>query len=343
MQAIMTQHIIIRFITRHIPVLAAAVAAWVMQTACGPTDSAIGAELIDRIVAVVNNDLITLDDLNSQVKPYLEKINAMGYPQDKERQMIFKVRDEVLNQMIDQKLTDQEIVRYKITASDKEVDNAIERIKKTNSLTDESLRQALSKEGITLEEYRKRTKEHILRSNLVNREIKSKIVITKEDIKAYYDSNPDTYGVEEKYHLANVMIKYPENTDPSIRTQMQQKMVAILQELKAGKSIDEVIQTFSDSTTRVQGGELGTFSISTIDPKIRDALKDMKPGQYSGVIETDYGYQIFRLLDKVKSASKTIEDATAEIENKLYKDIVDQKFSKWLEELRTRSHIKVTL
>jgi parvulin-like peptidyl-prolyl isomerase len=69
----------------------------------------------------------------------------------------------------------------------------------------------------------------------------------------------------------------------------------------------------------------------------------MKPGQYSGVIETDYGYQIFRLLDKVKSASKTIEDATAEIENKLYKDIVDQKFSKWLEELRNRSHIKVTL
>ena len=257
--------------------------------------------------------------------------------------MIFKVRDEVLNQMVDQKLTDQEIVRYKITASDKEVDNAIERIKKTNSLTDESLRQALSKEGITLEEYRKRTKEHILRSNLVNREIKSKIVITKEEIKAYYDSNPDTYGVEEKYHLANVMIKYPEGPDPSIRMQTQQKMAAILQELRAGKSIDEVIQTFSDSTTRVQGGELGTFSISTIDPKIRDALKDMKPGQYSGVIETDYGYQIFRLLDKVKSASKTIEDATAEIENKLYKDIVDQKFSKWLEELRTRSHIKVTL
>jgi peptidyl-prolyl cis-trans isomerase SurA len=214
-------------------VLAAAAAVWVMQTAFCPTNPAIGAELIDRIVAVVNNDLITLDDLNSQVKPYLEKINAMGYPQDKERQMIFKVRDEVLNQMVDQKLTDQEIVRYKITASDKEVDNAIERIKKTNSLTDESLRQALSKEGITLEEYRKRTKEHILRSNLVNREIKSKIVITKEDIKAYYDSNPETYGVEEKYHLANVMIKYPESPDPSIRVQTQQKMAAILQELRA--------------------------------------------------------------------------------------------------------------
>ena len=337
----MTQNIILRFMKRQIPLLAA-IAAWVIQAAWCPP-SAIGAELIDRIVAVVNNDLISLEDLNSQVKPYLEKINDIGYPPDKQRQMVFKVREDVLNQMIDQKLTDQEIARYKITASDKEVDNTIERIKKTNSLTDEALRQALSKEGITLEEYRKRTKENILRSSLVNREIKSKVVITKEEIKAYYDSHPDLYGFEEKYRLANVMIKYPESPDPSSRMQTQQKMAGILQELKAGKSIDEVTQTFSDSTAKVQGGELGTFSLSTLDPKIREALKDLKPGQYSGVIETDFGYQIFRLLDKVKTASKTLEDATAEIENKLYKDIVDQKFSKWLEELRSRSHIKITL
>jgi peptidyl-prolyl cis-trans isomerase SurA len=337
----MTQNIFIRILKRQIPLLAAA-AAWVIQTVLCPA-SAIGTELIDRIVAVVNNDLISLDDLNKQAKPYLEKINAMGYPPDKERQMVFKLREEILNQLIDQKLTDQEIARYKITASDKEVDNNIERIKKANSFTDEALRQALSKDGMTLEEYRKRTKEHILRSSLVNREIKSKIVITKDEIKAYYESHPDLYGFEEKYHLANVLIKYSESPDPSSRMQTQQKMAGILQELKAGKSIDEVIQTFSDGTARVQGGELGTFSLSTLDPKIREGLKDLKPGEYSGVIETDYGPQIFRLLDKVRTAGKTLEDATGDIENKLYKDIVDQKFSKWLEELRSHSHIKITL
>ncbi|MFH0996012.1 MAG: SurA N-terminal domain-containing protein [Pseudomonadota bacterium] len=338
----MALNIIIRFMKRKIPLLAAT-AAWVIQAVWCPVNSAIGAEVIDRIVAVVNNDLISLEDLNIQAKPYLEKINAMGYSPDKQRQMVFKVREDILNQMIDQKLTDQEIARYKITASDKEVDNTIERIKQANSLTDETLRQALSKEGVTLEEYRKKTKEHILRSSLVNREIKSKIVITKEDIKAYYDSHPDLYGFEEKYHLANVMIKFSEYSDAAVKMQAYQKMRDILQELKAGKSINEVIQTFSDKTAQVQGGELGTFSLSSLDPKIREALKEMQPGQYSGIIETDYGPQIFRLLDKVKTTSKSLEDATAEIENKLYKDVVDQKFSKWLEELRSRSHIKITL
>ncbi len=123
---------------RQIPLLAA-IAAWVILAAGCPANSALGAELIDRIVAVVNNDLIALEELNNQLKPYLEKISAMGYPPDKQRQMIFKVREDVLNHMIDQKLTDQEIARYNITASDKEVDNAIERVKKTNSLTDEVL------------------------------------------------------------------------------------------------------------------------------------------------------------------------------------------------------------
>lgn len=338
----MIRNIIIRLMKQKIPLLAA-IAASVLQAAWVPANSAIGAEVVDRIVAVVNNDLISLSDLNNKLRPYLEKIKTMGYPPDKESQMIFKVREDVLNQLIDQKLTDQEIARYKITASEKEVDNAVERIKKANSLTDEGFRQALAKEGLTLEEYRKIAKENILRANLVNREIKAKVVITKEDIKAYYDSHPDQYGFEEKYHLANIMIKNPENPDSTVRLQMHQKMAEILQALNAGKSIDEVIQAFSDSTAKVQGGELGSFSLSAMDPKIREAVKNLTPGQYSGIIETDYGPQIFCLLDKEKTASKTLEAASAEIENKLYKDIVDQKFSKWIEELRSRSDIKITL
>jgi peptidyl-prolyl cis-trans isomerase SurA len=339
----MVQHILINLKKRY-PLLPAAATAFVILAAWCPTDSVFGTEVIDRIVAVVNNDVISLEDLNAQIKPYLDKIYAMGYPPDKERQMILKVREDVLNQMIDQKLTDQEIDRYKITASDKEVDNAIERIKQANSLTDETFRQALSKEGITFEDYRKRTKEHVLRSMLVNREIKSKVVITKEDIKAYYDAHPDQYGgLEVKYHLANVMVKYSDNTDPTSRIQIQLKLQEILQDLKSGKSIDDVIRMYSSNTVKVQGGELGTFSASTLDPKIREALAAMQPGQYSGIIDTDYGPQIFRLLDKVNAAGKTIEDASAQIENKLYKDIVDQKFAKWLEELRSRSHIQIML
>lgn len=101
----MTRNIVF-FMKRRI-LLPAAMAVWVIQALWCPADTASGAEVIDRIVAVVNNDLIALEELNTQLKPYLEKIQAMGYPPDRQQQMVFKVREEVLNQMIDQKLTDR--------------------------------------------------------------------------------------------------------------------------------------------------------------------------------------------------------------------------------------------
>lgn len=336
----MTFYRISAFIKRYIP---AAVAVWAVLAAGQPAAPASGAEVIDRIVAIVNNDLISLSDLNARLQPYLEKIKSMGYPPDKETQMIYKVRQEVLNQMIDQKLTDQEIAKYKITVSDKEIDNAIERIKQANSMTDEAFRHAIAKEGYTYAQYRQIARENLMRSNLMNREVKSKVVVTKEDVKAYYDAHPELYGFEEKYHLANVMIKISESPDNPARIQAHQKMSEILTALNSGKSIQDVIQKFSGGEFPVQGGELGTFSLSSLDPKIRDAIKNLSPGQYTDIVETDYGPQIFCLIDKVKSSTKSLEQATPEIENKLYKDIVDQKFEKWLDELRSKSAIKITL
>ena len=84
---------------------------------------------MDRVVAVVNDDIIPLFELNQAVKPYVDRIEALGYSLEKKRKMLFKVREDILNQLIDKKLTDQEIKRSKITVSEKEVDSAIERFK----------------------------------------------------------------------------------------------------------------------------------------------------------------------------------------------------------------------
>ncbi len=298
-------------------------------------------EVVDRIVAIVNEDIISLKDLNEQMRPFIEKISVMKYPSEQERLMIYKVREEMLNQLIDQKLTDQEIIRYKITASDKEVDNAIERIKATNSYTDENLREALKREGFTIEEYRKRIKDHILRSTLVNREIKAKIVITREDIKAYYDKNLDAFGAAEKYHIEVIMIKVSENMDSLTLKHIHKQMEDIQQNIKDGKSIDEVIRLFSNAPYKVLGGDLGSFDFSSLDPNIREAIKKMKPGQYSEIIETDQGYKIFRLINMVKTEARPLDELSEQIENKLYKDIVDQKFTAWLKELKARSYIKI--
>ncbi|MGD8723360.1 MAG: SurA N-terminal domain-containing protein, partial [Desulfobacterales bacterium] len=132
--------------------------------------------VVDRIVAVVNDEIITLYDLNTELKPYEENIKALGYDADKTRETLFKLRGDLLNKLIDRKLTDQQIKKNKISVSSKEIDQAIERIKEMRHYTDEEFRAGLAEQGLTMEEYREKLKQQLLRRNLVNREIRSKIV-----------------------------------------------------------------------------------------------------------------------------------------------------------------------
>jgi peptidyl-prolyl cis-trans isomerase SurA len=298
-------------------------------------------EIVDRIVAVVNDDVITLSELNVVIKPYVEKIRALGYAPDKEKAMIFKVRDSMLHRLVDEKIEDQEIKRAKIEISDRQVDEAIERIKQTNYYTDEDLRAELSGEGMTMKDYRTRIKEQILRSKLVNLNVKSKIVITREDIKAYFKKHLDKYGGKTKYHLRNIIMKVPGFADSKNRHEIKATMDEILEKLKAGQSFAELAKKYSESSAASDGGDLGLFESDALSPQIRKAIKKIKPGEFTPVLDTDQGYQIFFLEKIVKEPGKPLEAVSPEIERILYEESVNKKYNSWLEGLRKQAVIKI--
>ena len=299
------------------------------------------AEVVDRIVAVVNDDIIALFELNRLFKPYAERIRALGYSTDKEHKMLFKVREDVLNQLIDQKLKDQEIERLKIKIDEREIDQTIERIKEENFYTDEDLRHTLANEGLTMEEYRERIKEQILRTKLINLKVRSKIVITKEDITSYYNNHPDKYGGKKKYHLYNIIIKVPLFADETEKDKIKARMDEILTELKAGESFENMAKTYSESSLGTEGGDLGLFRLDELSPQLRNAIKEMKAGEFTPVLDTDQGFQIFFVKEIVKTSGKPLEEVSPEIEKILFNEIVEKKFQSWLEELRNQSAIKI--
>ncbi|OEU66369.1 MAG: hypothetical protein BA867_10880 [Desulfobacterales bacterium S5133MH16] len=299
------------------------------------------AEVVDRIVAVVNDDIITLFELNRSFKPYEEKIRKLGYSTDKEHKMLFKVREDMLNRLIDQKLKDQEIERLKIKIDEREIDQTIERIKEENFYTDEDLRHTLANEGLTMEEYRERIKEQILRTKLINLKVRSKIVITKEDITSYYNNHPDKYGGKKKYHIYNIIIKVPLFADETEKDKIKARMDEILTELKAGESFENMARTYSESSLGAEGGDLGLFRLDELSPQLRNAIKEMQAGEFTPVLDTDQGFQIFFVKEIVKTSGKPLEEVSPEIEKILFNEIVEKKFQSWLEELRNQSAIKI--
>jgi peptidyl-prolyl cis-trans isomerase SurA len=296
---------------------------------------------VDRIVAVVNDDLITLFDLNQKFRPYEENIRALGYAPERERETLFKLRTDLLNQLIESTLSDQAVKKHNIEVSEQEIDTALERVKDARSLTDDDLRAGLAQQGLTLEEYRKNLKHQLLRNKLVNREVKSKIVVTEDDINAYYDAHREKFAGELNYHIWNIFIRTAKFADDSTRRLALEKMEAVLAQLKQGRSFESFAVDDSNSPMAPKGADLGQFKLEELSPKLKEAVSGMKAGDFSPILETDLGYQIIFVQKIVETESKSLATVKSEIHEILYNEAVDNRFQKWLKDLRKRSHIKI--
>ncbi len=298
-------------------------------------------EVVDRIAAVINNEIITLYDLNQAFAPYAHNIKALKYPPEKERQTLFQVRQDILNQLIDSMLADQQVKRDQITVSQKEINKTIERIKESRQFTDEQLRQGLASQGMTMEEYRKEIEEQVMRTKLVNREVKAKIVITKEDIKEYYESHREKYAGEKKYHLWNMYIKVSSDSSSSERNDARNRMKAILTRLKQARSFESLVDELKNSSSAVQGSDLGLYRLEELSEQLRQVVMKIDVGEFSAVLDTNFGYQIIYVQKIEESQAKPLAEMESEIEELLYAELVDNKYQEWLEQLRTRSHIRI--
>ena len=302
-----------------------------------------GDEIVERIVAVVNDDIITYLDVQKEMSPYEAQIKAVGYDPEKEQQMLYRVRSDVVNKLVDQKITDQEIKRYKINVSDEEIDGNIEQIKESKLWTDEDFRKALENEGMTIESYREDLKSQSMRAKLLNMAVKANIVITKEDVAAYYESNIEKYQGELTYHLRNIIMRVSETADTNMKQAVLEKMENIHAELEKGASFESLARQYSESVLAKNGGDLGVLPYKDFSPQLKEALDGLSKGQYTAVLDTDQGYQIFYIENMLKENEMPLEAVYSEIEKTLYKELSEKAFIEWLEALRETSHIKIIL
>ncbi len=291
----------------------------------------ISAEVVDRIVAIVDNDIITLGELSKETAPYIQNMDSSGYSQEKKEAAIKQINLKVLSALVDRLLTQQEAKKFQISVSDSEVDNALENVKKARSLTQEEFENALKQEGITIKEYREDIQKQILQSKLINNTVKSKVIITESDIKNYYEANAQKYSGKKKYHLRNILM----DKEDGIKK--------VLAELNLKKDFASLAKQYSLSSNASDGGDLGFFDIQNFSENIKEIISGLNIKDYSKVISTPQGFQIFYVEDIVLEGSKTLEQAHKEIHELLYNEQVEKKFKNWIESLKKNAHIKIML
>ncbi len=289
------------------------------------------AEVIDRIVAVINEDIITLVELNRAIHPYLIEVEKTAYSDAKKAEIIKQLQKDMLKKLIEFKLTDQEAQRLNIKVSDKELQSSIDQFLESENITEKDLKKALLKEKITYEEYKKEMREKILRPKLINRVIRAKVVITNEELQDYYKKHEKEYSGMKKYHLRNILMEDEE----------QIKKVKAL--LDKGDDFKKLAKEYSQASNAQAGGDLGTFELDGFTDNIKENILKLGKGQYTNIILTDSGFQIFFLIDIETSGGKTLDDLRDEITRKLFSVKAEKKYKEWLDEIKTRSVIKIVL
>lgn len=301
--------------------------------------SYVRGELLNRVVAIVNDDLITLYELNKAIK------ERIGFDPIKMKEAspedYLQARSLVLEQLINEKLTEEKIKELNIRVSSKEIDETIERIKSSNHWTHEDLLERLKEKGITYEKYRENIKKEIQKLKLINLEVKSKIIIREEQIEDYYKKHKDRFKVDEKVHIAVIFLKRNKPYSREELNSLYRKGEMILEKLKNGGDFASLAKEYSQGPGAQAGGDMGSFRMEQLAPEIRSVVKDMSPGEVSGLIVRPEGIQIIKVIDKQKGRIMSLNEVKDAIYQILYRDEVNRRFTSWIQELRNRSYIKI--
>lgn len=287
------------------------------------------AVLLDRVVAVVNKEVITWSELYRAME--FEASSDLKSLSHAEKLKIFKDNEaHFLEGMVDMKLQLQAAKKLDIDATKEEIAEAIEGIKKKYSMGDKEFNESLKKEGFTIEEYKKRLAEQIILSKVVNQQVKNKIAISDEEVKEYMDKNRDM-----GYRIRQIFLKKPEKD--ADRKLLDDKAEALYQRLKAGEDFSMLAKQYSEDPSGKTGGDLGYIKREYLGREFIDVISRMNVGDLSRPFWTDKGLHIIRLEDRPD------KNDMGEARKRLYELRFNEAYRNWIRSLRERAYVEVRL
>ncbi len=322
-----------------------------------------GAETLNRIVATVDNEPITLYEVHSFTKGSGGQRNTMVPPE-----AVANMTDkDVLDVLIMNKLVSKEVESQGLKAKEEDIDNYIARIQSQSNLSDEQMKEALAKQGFTMENYRKQVAEEIERAMLINREIGSRVNVTPQDIERYYKEHGGGGGgsesesesgestaisSEEQVHVRHIFLPLSPAASVEEEKEVRQQIEDLRKRTLAGEDFAALAVAHSRGPGADQGGDLGFFKRGQMAKEIDDVAFSLKPGEVSQPFRNNAGVHLIKVEERTgptsvsgspseKKSPASINPAVAEkIKQKLYNEALRQRYERWFQEdLRFRHQI----
>lgn len=302
------------------------------------------AEQKDVVIALVNGERILMSELNREMRDALESNPVLKSSEN--LTTLNEMRHEALDYLIDQELMVQEGIKLGFSPKDSEVQAEFTKIKQRYA-SEALFQQALKQQELTEEKVR----EIIRRGLIVRRVLAEKIKptakpVTDKDIDNFYAVNKTDLVEPEKVRVRHILIKFPPDANNKDKATVKKRTQAVLDEVKSGANFAELAKKYSHCSSAQNGGDLGYITSvpgSNLVKPFIDAAFSLKPGQISGLVETDYGYHIIMVEDKKPERQLELKEVVETIKEVLTEEELSIATEKWLESVRKTASINIML
>lgn len=305
-------------------VLFALVAA-VATTACG--------ELVDAVVATVGQEVILHSDIMNEISPLVADL-----PPDSPD--LREIYGKALDQAIDQKILYREGVLNGATLPDDYVDRRLEAVRKGYE-SEDAFQKAIQDAGETLSDFRERFKKQLLAWHVADdkrTQLQSQAVISEAELAQYYQDHIDEFQKPERVKLYRIFIAAENN--PEARGKAVARLEALREELGLGADFSQLAKTHSEGPAKDQGGFVGWIGRDELIPALEEVAFALNPGDISPIIETEFGVMLLKVEEKVEAGLAPFEEVRTELEPALRNSQAEERYQKWMAELRKRSRVR---
>ena len=334
-----------RRLRAHTPILAPILALTLTLALLMLFSAPAAAKVVERIVAVVGNEIVLLSELEDRVRPMMRQLNQI---KDKtmRAQRLDEVRRQMLDMMIDEKLIALQGTRLKLNVEDKDLERAVADVMSKNNLTRKELEEALAQEGKTITGYKQQIlKPQLMRLRVLNVAVRSRVSVSQDEIKALYQQNLRKLGVETKVRARHIFVTVPEGADAAETAKRKARAVELLRRVKAKGADFAAIakETSDDPVTKEDGGDLRYFGRGTLPSNIEEVVFALKKGEIRGPLRTERGFHIVKLEDRKESSARSLDEVKGQLRQTLYGQKMENATKSWLGELRKKTHIDLRL
>ena len=250
--------------------------------------------LLDRIIAVVNDEVITRRDLDDRIKVVLSQLRSQGTPLPAPEVLEKQVLERVIHNQVQLQYAKETGLRVE----DAILEKAVNRIAEDNKISVAAMRQALEKDGVNFNKFREELRDEIIMVRLREREVDNKIQIADSEIDNFLSTLQAQDGKVEEFNLSHILVRVPEQASPEQLQQRRARAEQALAQIKGGADFRQVAASFSDAPDAVQGGAMGWRELAQLPTIFAEAVKELKSGEVGSVLRSPNGFHIVRVNER---------------------------------------------